>query len=495
MEKSKDSVAIILLFIISFAFYAGSLSHMPTDGDSCELAANAILGKVLHPPGYALYGSLLRLCQHFPIGTEAFKCGLLSVLSGAFAVCLFFILARLLNFGLVESFGSALLLSASSQLWIQATRIEVYALELALFLATICAYVHWDKKVSSYKRATLFTTLFTVAFFHRLNAFVIAPVVLLHFYLRHLKEAKNLDWSSLLKHCFIGFIIGLLPLISFCFVSFDNVVIYGPEQPTLCKVIFGGGGYFQYLFKFQNMGLIGRTSHVVTLLSLQAQFIGLAMACLGWILIVHQGETRNHKFLLFCGLAHLFFIWSYGVDDVETMMLPTWSMLALGWVGLFTSWRNRRETLVYANQWQKAVAYLILFLMLIWWNGPLHKNANSTALYEVIKAFHERLDHKCHIFTHKTEEGKMFTLYYVNEITGPKKELKLHSFSFEGMSDNIDVARLAIGDFLNKGQAVYVSLTFPIVKNNFETKTLGPYSEIIKVKPKPKRVKTKSSPQ
>ena len=495
MLKSKDIVALTLLFIISFTFYAHSLSHLPTDGDSCELAANAILGKVLHPPGYALYGALLRICQYFPIGTEAFKCGLLSVFCGAISVCLLFLLARMLNFGLVESSGSALLLCTSSQLWIQATRIEVYALELALFLATMCAYVHWDKEVTSYRRATLFTTLFTLGVFHRLNGFVIAPIVLIHFYVSHAKESQNIDWSALLKHSLCGFVLGLLPLVSFGFISFDNVVIYGPEQPSLWKVIFGGGGYFQYLFKFPNMGFAGRTFHVVTLLSLQAQFIGLAMACLGWTLIVHQGETRNHKFLLFCGLAHLFFVWSYGVDDVDTMLLPTWSILALGWAGLFTSWRNRRETLVYANQWQKAIAYFVLFLMLAWWNGPLQKNANSTALYEVIKAFHERLPLDCHIFTHKTEEGKMFTLYYINEIVGPKKELKLHSFSFEGMSENIDVARLAIDDFLKKGQAVYVSLIFPTVKKNFETMALGPYSQIRAVKPKPKTVKTKPPQQ
>ena len=482
MQTSKDQVAFFLLFILSFALYVGSLSHLPTDGDSCELAANAILGRVLHPPGYALYGTLLRFFQHFPLGTPAFKCGLLSSFCGALAISLFFLLARLLNFGLVESFGSSLLLSMSSQVWIQATRIEVYALELTLFLALICAYIFWNKTITSYERAALFSFLFTVAFFHRLNGAVILPVVLTHFYLNNVKEDRGIEWKPLAKHTCLGIFVGLLPLVSFDFVSFDNAIIYGPEQPSLSKVILGGGGYFQYLFKFGDKGFLGRLFHIVTLLSLQAQFIGLAMACLGWILIVHNGEGRERLFTLLCGLAHLFFVWSYCVDDVETMLLPAWSMMALGWVGLFTSWRNRRETLIDANQWQKALSYLILFFVLMWWNGPLHHNANSTALYEVIKAFHDGLPQKCQIFTHKTEEGKMFTLYFINEIVGPKKSLALHSFSFEGMEKNIAVARLAIEDFLSKGQSVYISLLFPTVTENFETRKRGPYSQITTVK-------------
>ncbi len=133
------------------ALYLWTAAPAPTWLDSGELlAAGLVLGGA-HPPGHPLHVTLVKLATLLPIGPLPLRAALVSALFAAVATFLVSRLAVRLSralepaaprwvaplYGLV----AALALAVSPALWEQASRVEVYALQLALALGALLGLV------------------------------------------------------------------------------------------------------------------------------------------------------------------------------------------------------------------------------------------------------------------------------------------------------------------------------------------------------------------
>lgn len=140
-----------LSLLLPLGLYLWTAAPAPTWLDSGELlAAGLVLGGA-HPPGHPVHVTLVKLATLLPLGPLALRATLVSALFAALATFLVSRIAVRLSraldpasprwvaplFGLISS----LTLGASTALWEQATRVEVYALQLALVLAALAALI------------------------------------------------------------------------------------------------------------------------------------------------------------------------------------------------------------------------------------------------------------------------------------------------------------------------------------------------------------------
>jgi Protein of unknown function (DUF2723) len=122
----------LTLFLLFLAVYVRTAAPSVLSGDSAEFQLAAPLLGVPHPTTYPLYVLLGKLATLLvPFGDMAWRVTLVSALSAALAVALFYMLARRVA-GLPGAAVAALALGVAPGLWNAATLAEVYALLAAL---------------------------------------------------------------------------------------------------------------------------------------------------------------------------------------------------------------------------------------------------------------------------------------------------------------------------------------------------------------------------
>jgi hypothetical protein len=155
--------ASLLVLCLPLAIYVLTLAHEITFTDSGELAAVAATLGIAHPPGYPLFTLLGRLFALLPVGTVAFRVGLVSAGATALAALLIYRTGVVLLRELVggrprrskRSHGSrraihleiaplagGLLFAFAGTVWSQAVVVEVYALQALLVAGCLAAVVH-----------------------------------------------------------------------------------------------------------------------------------------------------------------------------------------------------------------------------------------------------------------------------------------------------------------------------------------------------------------
>ena len=162
MSRRAGALAAFLLSLVAYALTAApSIWWL----DSSEFAAASFELGISHPPGHALALLFGRLCMLLPLGSLAFRANLASALASAGAAAVLFVVAWDLSGSVREAvamkrgepppagswsrgltaLGAALLLSLSLSAWMQATRAEVYALNLLLLLVALQRLLAWDR--------------------------------------------------------------------------------------------------------------------------------------------------------------------------------------------------------------------------------------------------------------------------------------------------------------------------------------------------------------
>jgi hypothetical protein len=137
--------------LLPLGLYLITAAPAPTWLDSGEfLAAGYVLGAA-HPPGHPVHVTLVKLLSMVPLGPLAFRGALASAVPAAVACFLLYrlllALSRRLDDGapawLRAPFAllGALLFGSTPALWSQATRIEVYALQVAIVLGGLLPLV------------------------------------------------------------------------------------------------------------------------------------------------------------------------------------------------------------------------------------------------------------------------------------------------------------------------------------------------------------------
>lgn len=145
MKKYLDYFIAIAIFFIAVGYYWRQVCPTFYFWDSAELAAAIASGGIPHPPGFPLYLILAKVfCLIIPYNI-GFASGLFSAVCGAGSIALVFIVSRILigaifsnkELARVLSIGGSLALAMTASMAAQATRAEVYSLNLLLFMIAL----------------------------------------------------------------------------------------------------------------------------------------------------------------------------------------------------------------------------------------------------------------------------------------------------------------------------------------------------------------------
>lgn len=180
--------------------------------DSGELVAVACNLGVAHPPGYPLYTLVGHLFSQLPWSTPAGRLSLLSLVAGVWAAWSLHAIAWRLTASLWAASVAALALAVAPLFWRYASLPEVFALHVALCLATIhLALIALD--VGSRRRGAVSAgacgLLFGLSMAHHHAAVFTGPVVLLAL------VAHGRGWRCSVERFAIAGICGLLGLLPY----------------------------------------------------------------------------------------------------------------------------------------------------------------------------------------------------------------------------------------------------------------------------------------
>jgi hypothetical protein len=195
----------------------------PTWLDSGEfLAAGFVLGEA-HPPGHPVYVTVFKLLSLLPLGSIAFRGALASAVPAAIACFLLFRLLLALSRQLDTDAPSwlrapfallgALLFGATPALWGQASRTEVYALQIALVLGGLVPLVRFGLEPRGARDGRLLAAAglafgLSLANHHFLSLLLVPGVIVL------LTEDALAKWRRTVSHLLRGVVpaiaVGLL---------------------------------------------------------------------------------------------------------------------------------------------------------------------------------------------------------------------------------------------------------------------------------------------
>lgn len=176
----------VILFLFTFSVYIHNLSRSVFGGDVGDFVTAATVMGVPHPSGYPLITLLGFLLTRIDFATPAFMVGLISALSSAFAVVIFYLFSLELTKNKLIALLSALVLAFNYIFWFYAEIAEVFGLNnLFVVLLIFLAYLFYKYKKIKY--------LYTLAFFTGLSmtnnyiiSFVFPSIFILVFF--HFKD-------------------------------------------------------------------------------------------------------------------------------------------------------------------------------------------------------------------------------------------------------------------------------------------------------------------
>lgn len=150
---SKKSLKIILLSFFGFIvlLYIHNLSRSVYGGDVGDMVTAASVLGVAHPPGYPLFTLLGFILTRVHFISPAFMVGLISAVSGAISVIIFFLISLKITKNRGVAFISSLILAFSYLFWFYAEIADVFALNnLFILLLFYFALLFREKKDKKY---------------------------------------------------------------------------------------------------------------------------------------------------------------------------------------------------------------------------------------------------------------------------------------------------------------------------------------------------------
>lgn len=212
IKKSFDffNFSLILSFFFIFFLYLGNLTRDIYGGDVGDLVVSSYVLGVAHPPGYPLFTLLGALFAHLPIPLPVVsRVGLISVLSGALGVAVYFKYCQKVSQNLVICLLSSSILAFSYLFWFYSELPEVFALNnLLVILLFFVAYLYYKTSRVRYLYALSFLLSFSLTNHH--TAILVFPSVLI-LILPHFKQILRNKKTILFM--FLSFLVGFTPYI------------------------------------------------------------------------------------------------------------------------------------------------------------------------------------------------------------------------------------------------------------------------------------------
>lgn len=204
----------LYLFAFTLVIYISNLSRSVYGGDVGDLVTAAYTGGIAHPPGYPLFtvlGWLLTRLTPFINMPPAFLVGLISAISSALGVALYYQLTLMLIKDRFIALISSLILAFTYLFWFYAEIAEVFALNnLFAVILLFCAALY---RQTGYKKYFYLFALFAgLAIFHHQTIVLIFPSLLIIIF--------SQLWRLIRKDrrtVGIGFALGLVGLIPYLY--------------------------------------------------------------------------------------------------------------------------------------------------------------------------------------------------------------------------------------------------------------------------------------
>lgn len=307
---------------------ARDLSWAHSGADGGDLVTAAWVGGVPHPSGYPLWSWLASALLALPLGTPAWRAGLISVLGGAVAVgAAVRAAAWLLPVETPPFWRQAALalagasLAVAPLLWGQSVIVEVYGLQAGLMALALEGLVAWavaaegGAAARGLARAAL---VWGLALANHLTALLLAPTLLWLLWQR-----RGAGRGALVRAAPLLLIGPLLYLtIPLRAVALPPINWGGASTLAGLRWLVSGEIYRHFLFALPPAEWGGRLLAWAALLAQQFGPVGLVLAFWGGALLAQRHPRLVGALLLFVALLTLYAI-GYNTTDSFTYLLPT----------------------------------------------------------------------------------------------------------------------------------------------------------------------------
>lgn len=403
----------IMLFLISFFFYALTINQYVTFTDNGELAASSILLGISHPTGYPLFTILGYIWSLIPLPfSKIVQMNLLSAMYVSLSsVVLFFVLQLLLSkFSYIKvlienkknkkvkneveiknlnlqlpqinliSFISSLTYFSALTIWQQANSYEVYSLQLLLFslflyfALKIYFNLHSDTKKLWYILAFIWGLMLT----NHLIAVWIAPALFWLYFI-------NSDYKfSIEKHKLpqlaILALFVLIPLSIYFYLPIRSAMLpdvnWGWVHRSFDKFLYHLSGKQYQVWMFSDNSVAGKNlGNFFGLIPYQFGFVGIIFIIIGlWV------SFKNRIVAIFLTLIIVFTIlysMNYSIFDIENYFVTPFLVFVLFMsVGIA----------FFVKKYPKILPYLLIIPLLnLVFNIPETNRSNDYAVQEYCK--------------------------------------------------------------------------------------------------------------
>jgi len=328
----------LFLFTLSSIIYI--ITMMPDIGftDSGELAAVGHTLGIAHPTGYPLYTIIAHVWSLISPFSTVYDLNLLAALMTAGSISIFsLILEEALSFTSCKkehassiSFSVSLMFAFGSTVWSQATSLEVYSLQLLLFMLSIYFFIKAMKHGGMSNHLLIWGFLIGLSFTNHGTTILLAPAMILGYFSNW--TTGKIDFSSQKLR-------GLLPLIPL-FIAGLLVWLYLPIRSAQNPIINWGEVHRNWdAFSYHAFGkqyqvwmfnegtakenfpkywsaLIGMTSWIMLLPIMYG------------VLIAWKSNKSILVFSIMLIIGNLVYGLNYGIHDIETYFIS-------GFIGAF----------------------------------------------------------------------------------------------------------------------------------------------------------------
>ena len=339
LSRYLDALLGLLVALVAFAVYWGTLSHTVASEDTGELATTLYTLGIVHPTGYPLFTLLGWLFAHLPIeGRVIWKLSLFgAVLTATSAFIFFRLFLFLLSKKAASLFGmktrasapiseriaaatAALVFAFSRTFWTEAVSLEVYALHLVSLALVIGCFLRaladfaasTDQNPAGNRRWMVFAFALGLSFSNHMMTVLLAPAFLVLYFQVH--GFGRVGWLRMLSGVPL-FVLGLslylyLPLRS----AQAPVMNWG--EPTTWHAFWyhlSAGQYHGQMFSSLEIAL-RKLAQFTTDFPREFGYAPLLLAAIGMWALYRSGR-RLLVFLVLLFFGCLFYSLNYAFDD------------------------------------------------------------------------------------------------------------------------------------------------------------------------------------
>lgn len=363
---------LLLSFIIPFIVYYLTTNPNITFTDNGELAGVCSTLGIAHPTGYPLFTILGYLWYLLPLSSnKILQLNLFSAFWTSVAVSLFFI-TNVLFLQLLQmertrrreqskhspsskednnkiyatyliSFITSLVFAFSRTIWGEATSLEVYSLQLALFnLLFLCIFLVLHHKYET-KYLILLAFVLGLSFANHLTTLLTVPTILV-LYFRRQGERIEFSWTRLKEMLVLSipFLIGIslylyLPLRS----QFHPPFNWGWVARSWNKFFYHVSGKQYRVWMFSSLETVGENlNKFFAVLPFEFAWVGLLFVAIGFFYLWKK-QSYVLSLLIISLLACLTYSSNYQIHDIETYFsLALISLFFILSAGLYYFWEK-----------------------------------------------------------------------------------------------------------------------------------------------------------